>query len=116
MKTLYVVFSLLTVSLATSACGHLPHKVVGNEPASTIPEGVRVRIGEKEVKEGERVNVFTTSCQKEYTPSKGGTEKSHCTRNKVGEAVVVKILDHDSAIVNPNPGLVMSTEMTVEKQ
>jgi hypothetical protein len=42
--------------------------------------------------------------------------RKSCQDDKVGEARVLKVLDHDSAIVEPDQGLTMDTEMKVEKK
>lgn len=97
----------------TFGCAH-NHTVQGNEKKSEIPEGVRVAIGSTEVKEGEKVDVLRSVC-KQVRRARGANGTS-CTDQKVGEARILKILDHDSAIVAPDQGLTMDTNMKVEKK
>lgn len=105
--------SLMFSAFMAFGCAH-PHSVQGNEQRSEIPEGVRVAIGSSEVSEGEKVEVFRPVCKKVSRP-RGGTSNS-CRYEKVGEARVLKVLDHDSAIVEPDQGLAMDTNMKVEKK
>jgi hypothetical protein len=107
-----LVFAIALCGL--SGCVHT-HKVQGEEPKSEIPEGVRVGIGGKEVHDGDRVDVLRTVCKtKKHSGVRGRTERV-CHDQKLGEALVLKVLDHDSAIVQPQGGLVMDTTMKVEK-
>ena len=111
-------FSLLCIAaigIALSGCAHT-HKVQGNEMKSEIPEGVRVGIGGQEVKEGDKVNVLRAVCETRSGVGKNGTSKRTCHDEKIGEAQVLKVLDHDSAIVRPDGGFAMDTSMKVEKQ
>ncbi len=105
--------SLMLGAYMVSGCAHT-HSVQGPEQKSEIPEGVRVAIGSTEVKEGEKVNVFRSVC-KTVSRTRGGTTNS-CRDDKVGEALVLKVLDHDAAIVQPDQGVTMDTNMKVEKQ
>lgn len=106
----HYVIVLLAIPLALG-CGHA-HKVDGPQGPVDVPAGVRVHIGSKEVKEGDRVGVFKSSCHERSNPNRGGNE---CHDNKLGEATVLRILDHDSAIVQPDAGLAMDESMKVEK-
>lgn len=90
------------------------HSVQGTERKSEIPAGVRVAIGSSEINEGDKVDVFRSIC-KSISTGRRGVRKS-CQDDKVGEARVLKVLDHDSAIVEPDQGLTMDTEMKVEKK
>lgn len=113
MKTLNTL-AVATLALIFSAgCGHL-HKVQGVETPSEIPEGIRVSIGSKEVKEGEKVDVLHSVC-KQVSGGRAGT-RNVCHSEKIGEALILKVLDHDSAIVKPDNGLTMDAKMTVEKK
>ncbi len=109
--------ALILLTLLTSfGCAH-SHPVDGPQEKSEIPAGIRVGIGGKEIKEGDKVSVFTTTCRRTVTPRRiqdGSLEQ--CTDNEVGTAIVLKVLDHDSAIVAPENDLVMDTSMKVEKQ
>ena len=108
-------FSVLVLAgfaLGLGGCAH-SHKVQGHEAKSEIPEGFRVAIGSKEVKDGDRVRVFRSVC-KQVTILRGASVNK-CKDEKVGEALVLKVLDHDAAIVQPDEGVVMDTSMQVEK-
>ncbi|MBX2987783.1 MAG: hypothetical protein KF802_07775 [Bdellovibrionaceae bacterium] len=115
MKSAFYVLSAL-VLLGSLGCVHSAHKVDGPQEKAEIPAGVRVGIGGKEVKEGDTVSVFTTSCHTTTMGEDRPRRKKECHDKQVGSALVLKILDHDSAIVSPQNGLVMDTSMKVEKQ
>lgn len=100
-------------SLFLYSCSHI-HKVDGPVQKSEIPEGVQVNIGGSEVKEGDKVSVLRSVC-KEVPSDKAGT-KDKCQSVKAGEALVLKVLDHDSAIVRPDKGVTIDKEMKVEKK
>lgn len=112
MKSMFNVVGIL-VLLSTVGCAH-SHKVEGPQEKSEIPAGVRVAIGGKEVKEGDLLAVYKATCRR---VSQGRAETvDECKDNHVGSAIVLKVLDHDAAIVSPQNGLVMDTSMKVEKQ
>lgn len=113
MNRSFNLLCLAALGLILAGCAHT-HEVQGPEPRSEIPEGIRVAIGGKEIAEGEKVNVLRSVC-KTRAGGRRGSGKS-CQDQKVGEALVLKVLDHDSAIVRPNEGLTMDSSMTVEKQ
>lgn len=94
-------------------CAHT-HAVHGMQTKSEIPAGFRVGIGSTEIKEGDRVAVLKPEC-KETGGGRNGKTK-FCLDKKVGEASVLKVLDHDSAIVAPEGTLTMDETMKVEKQ
>lgn len=112
MKPLMLGAALLGFGLM-SGCAHL-HKVDGQKEKSEIPAGVQVGIGGKEVKEGDSVVVYRSICKK-VRRNRGG-DMEQCSNQAAGKAVVLKVLDHDSAIVQPKDGLVIDTSMTVEKE
>jgi hypothetical protein len=114
MKTFKTILVVVSTMILGAGCGHL-HKVQGTETPSTIPEGVRVSIGSKEVKEGDKVDVMQSVCKQVNAGPRVGT-RNVCHNEKIGEAVVLKVLDHDSAIVQPQQGLTMDSKMRVEKQ
>lgn len=111
MKFVFLL-SMLSMSFAVG-CAH-SHSVQGVEKKSEIPEGIRVAIGSKEVNEGEILDVLKSKCKTILRARGGSSEK--CVTEKVGEAVVLKILDHDSAIVEPRNNLKMEAGMSVEKR
>lgn len=94
-------------------CYHAPHAIHGEAPAEALPAGVRVAIGSSEVKEGDKINVLKKVC--ETRASKGGS-KEVCTEKKVGEALVLKVIDHDASIVKPDTGVNMDSVYKVEKK
>lgn len=101
------------IVIFSSACAH-SHKVEGPEERSEIPEGIRVSMGGSELKEGERIEVTRAECTKEYRGRQGYQKK--CVSKKIGEATVIKILDHDSAIVKPDEGVTMDKDTRVGKK
>lgn len=107
------VLGVLGLGFGLSGCATHNHRVEGTQARSEIPEGIRVGIGSKEVKEGERVSVLRSECT-ERSSARGGSRTS-CTDVKVGEATVLKVLDHDTAVVRPDAGVTMDTKMKVEK-
>lgn len=110
-KTLALIALLFSVGCAHS------HQVSGPQEKAEIPAGIRVGIGGKEVKERDKVSVFITNCRRNIGSRRiqDGTLEQ-CTDKEVGTAIVLKVLDHDSAIVAPENDLVMNTSMKVEKQ
>ena len=98
--------------LIVSGCSHT-HQIYGSQAKTEIPEGIRVGIGGSEVKEGEKVNVLKTECQQ--VASRMGLRNS-CIDKKIGEALVLRILDHDSAIIKPDFAMSIDSAMKVEKQ
>lgn len=113
MKMIITVVTMTALGTVFSGCSHGTHEVDGVQARDEIPEGIRVRIGGTEVTDGDKVDVFRTSCRT-YSSPKNGSEK--CKSIKIGSALVLKVLDHDSAIVQPEDGLVMDSSMTVEKR
>lgn len=93
-------------------CAHT-HAVHGMQPRSEIPAGVHVGIGSKEIKEGDRVAILKSEC-KETSGGRNGKTR-YCVDKKVGEASVLKVLDHDSAVVAPEGSFTMDETMKVEK-
>lgn len=114
MKSMFVVIGILVI-LGTVGCTHPAHKVDGPQEKAEIPAGVRVGIGGKEVKEGDTLAVYKTTCHKVSSFAERPRNNKECHDSQVGSAVVLKILDHDSAIVAPQNGLVLDTSMKVEK-
>lgn len=115
MKLLSAILVGASGLLLLSGCGHV-HKVEGVEEKSEIPAGVRVGIGGKEVKDGDTLIVSKKTCQKRKRSGPRGGSVQKCNTDRVGEAKVLKVLDHDSAIVEPMGDLKMDDTMTVEKK
>lgn len=113
MKKSVSVFAALVALGLGAGCAHV-HKVDGPQEKSEIPSGIRVGIGGQEVQEGDTVSVYTTNC-KDVPRLRTGSGRQ-CQDVEVGKALVLKVLDHDSAIVAPQNGLTMDTSMKVEKQ
>lgn len=105
-------YFLAAFVLGNLGCGHI-HKVEGPVEESQIPTGFQVGIGANEVKAGERVTVSKQVCKSVYKGRAG--KRNECRYTEVGHAMVLKVLDHDSAIVQPEPGLTMDSSMRVEK-
>lgn len=112
MKPLVIGAALLGFGLM-SGCAHV-HKVDGQKEKTELPAGFQVGIGGKEVKEGDHVTVYKSVCKK-VQKVRGG-DYTTCNDQIAGKAVVLKVLDHDSAIVAPKDGIVIDTGMTVEKE
>ncbi len=115
MRSSIKVFLFTAAALVLSNCAH-SHKVEGPQVAAEIPAGFRVHIDSKEVKEGDKVNVFRRTCKTLKGPARGRIESGpKCNNQKIGEATVLKVLDHD-AVVSPDADLVMEEGMFVEKK
>lgn len=113
MKNISLVLILVGLGVGLAGCAHV-HQVDGSIAKSEIPEGVRVGIGGQEVKEGDKVAIMKSACKMVNRPRTGVINQCHYT--KVGEALVLKILDKDSSIVRPDEGITMDNSMQVEKQ
>jgi hypothetical protein len=113
MKELFVTLLIVGAGGSLIGCAHV-HSVGSPIAKSEIPEGIQVGIGGQEVSEGEKVAVMKSVCKK-VTRNRGGSF-NQCHYEKAGEALVLKVLDHDSAIVRPDEGLQMDSSMRVEKQ
>ena len=114
MKTkILTIVAAIGISTFSIGCAHY-HKIEGREEKSEIPEGIRVNIGSSEVKTGDSVDVFKRKCVKSKMHHRGASAET-CTTTKLGEAVVTKVLTSDVAIVSPQPGLSMESDMYVEK-
>jgi hypothetical protein len=97
-------------------CTHAMHKVEGSQPATDIPAGVRVAIGSAEVKEGDEVNLYNRSCKQRVSPARGGNlDRTTCENLAVGKAKVLKVLDHDAAIIAPLGDFKIDATTVVEK-
>lgn len=104
---------MIIVAFSVIGCVH-SHKVLGTQQPELIPAGIKVQIGSKEIKEGQKVNVLSDVCT-EKKRLRGGAMKE-CKTEKRGEALVLKVLDHDLAVIEPLNGLIMDKSMRVEKQ
>lgn len=113
MKNILLVLVLVGFGIGSMGCAHV-HQVEGSVAKSEIPEGVMVGIGGQEVSEGDKVSVMQSVCKMVNGPRVGKFKK--CRYVRTGEALVLKVLDHDSAIVRPAEGMVMDNSMRVEKQ
>jgi hypothetical protein len=113
MKKIFCSLVIAGFGFGLIGCAHM-HQVDGPVTKFEIPEGVKVGIGGKEVAEGEKVAVMKSVC-KRVSRGRSGT-LNQCHYEKAGEALVLKVLDHDSAIVRPDEGVKMDESMRVEKQ
>jgi len=112
MSNLKLYSSAFLILALSAGCAHI-HKIDGPQAKSEIPEGIRVGIGGSEVKEGDKVAVMKSVCK---SVSRGRAGKfNECHYQKSGEALVLKVLDHDSAIVRPDDGVKIEGDMRVEK-
>lgn len=109
---------ILLLPLLGLGCAHF-HKVESPQEKTEVPEGVKVRIGSPEVKEGDYVEVIKLICNRPTTirsksldvnPSNG-----KCDSIKVGSTKVIKVLAKDLAIVETPSSFVMEPNMYVEK-
>lgn len=113
MKKFILFFMAASIAAFSFGCGHF-HDVVGNEQKSEIPEGVRVKIGSPEVKEGDTVDIFKKMCPKNKPNPKIDQDDHPCNMQKVGTSKVIKVLTKDTAIIN-TPNFKIENDMTVEK-
>lgn len=112
MKSFLHWLVILPLTLSWLGCAHY-HKVDGKQEAAAIPAGTRVQIGSKEVKEGDKVKVFAKSCRRVANDRVG--YRTDCQMNELGSAIVLKVLDHDLAVVQADNDLSITEEMVVEK-
>ena len=103
-----------SIFLLTAGCAHT-HKIDGEQVSETIPAGIRVRIGSSEVKNGDQIQVLKKTCEKHYSGGHQGNPINICHDNVVAKGQVLKVLDHDSAIVQIENGFKLEPDMTVEK-
>ena len=87
----------------------------GQQAADVIPEGIRVAIGSAEIKDGDSVDILKRTCKQKFNNTRGGITTSTCQLDKVGEALVLKVLDHDSAVIRPTTKNEITSDMIVEK-
>ena len=106
--------SFSVLCFLTAGCAH-KHTITGNQDADVIPEGIRVSIGSPEVKDGDSVDILKRTCKKKFTGPRGGITTATCQLDKVGEALVLKVLDHDSAVIRPLVNAEITSDMIVEK-
>ncbi len=111
MRLILITFFAMS-ALVFSGCAHT-HQIHGSQDRMEIPAGVKVGIGSSEVKEGDKVSILKTECQQ--VASKNGSRNA-CSDKKIGEGLVLRVLDHDSAIIKPDVGLLLDSSMKVEKQ
>ncbi|OQW53853.1 MAG: hypothetical protein A4S09_06450 [Proteobacteria bacterium SG_bin7] len=106
-------FFVLSLAFGFVGCGHV-HGVQGPVTKSEIPEGIQVGIGGQEVKPGDKVAIRKSVCKSVFKGGRIG-RVNECSYEKIGEALVLKVLDHDSAIVKPDEGVKIEGDMLVEK-
>lgn len=82
------------------SCAH-SHGVDSADPGSSpSSRAMMVEIGSSEVSVGDQVRVVRDECQFQSRGERGGSKKA-CQENQMGEAVVVKVIDANSAVVEP---------------
>ncbi len=106
---------VILAALQFSCSAFHRHSIENLQPVDKIPEGVQVKIGSSEVNEGDRVSIFRKVCIPRRAGHRPRGKTQSCSNKKVGEASVIKVLDHDSAIVQPDSGIIMDSTMLVEK-
>lgn len=114
MDSVFSLLALFSGLLGSVNCNHSVHPVTWPQPNLDIPNGVSVGIGGSEVYEGEKLIVLKSTCR---SIAKAGPAKlTECVDREVGAAVVLKILSHETAVVEPLNGLVMNRSMIVKRQ
>lgn len=116
MKNLKLItLTLLTIAF-TFSCAH-PHKIESVQEAQEIPKGLKVKIGSKEVQEGDNVDILKRTCATKRLSSKHTTETNteKCKFEKIGDAKVLKVLSKDSAIIDMPENFNLSPDLFVEK-
>jgi hypothetical protein len=110
----YKIILLMSLSLGAGVgCTHL-HLVDGPISKTEMPSGIKVGIGSQEVKEGDKVVVIKSVCK---TAARGRVGQiNQCFFENSGEARVVSVLGIDSAIVQPDEGVILDSSMRVEKR
>ena len=93
MKKIFVLFTWMFVGLGSLGCASHNHAINGRQIKSEIPAGIRVGIGSSEVKVGDKVGVFKSVCKSSSSARLEGSER--CIGKKVGEAIVLGVIDHD---------------------
>ncbi len=106
---------IILAALQFSCSAFHRHSIENLQPADKIPEGVQVKIGSSEVKEGDRISIFRKVCKPRRAGHRPRGKMQTCSNKKVGEASVIKVLDHDSAIVQPDSGITIESTMLFEK-
>ncbi len=104
-----LVFSVMSVAL--SSCAH--HVVRGAVAMKLEPNQVEVCMGSEELNLGDRVSFFKNDCPK---PNRAFMEGgAACHKEKVGEGVIIQILNEDYSIVDVKSGKTPDTGSIVEK-
>ena len=102
----------ILICILQLACAH-NHPVVPLVPREFEGgEEIRVRIGINEVKLGDKVDVFRSDCPQ----GSEGTGKRKCTKTKIGEALVVRVINLDDSIVRLDPRISSDQVSHVEKK
>lgn len=109
------VLLILVLAAIGTGCAHTHKVLTGENKPEVASSEVHVGIGSPEVKEGEVVDVFTRVCTTSKFPTRGHKDHS-CKMNKVGEAVIAKIISQEAASVTPLNNLVIDPKMYVEKK
>lgn len=116
MKFLKLAALLTGILFLGTGCSHL-HKVVGSEAISETQNGIKVSVGSKEVRVGDKVDIFTKHCSRNKVRSRlaADIDAERCSYGKIGESSVLKVLDPNVAIIKPPAGFQVTSEMYVEK-
>lgn len=108
ITTIFILLSLINIG-----CAHY-HKVEGVQERTEIPEGMRVKIGSKEVQEGDFVDVFKAKCTKKRM-HRYDTDFNRCVYEKIGKTQVIKVLTSDTAVVSHPEDFIIDNDMYIER-
>lgn len=110
MKSIILILVSITVAFQFLGCAHYHHV----EDTSSQEE-IKVAIGSKEIQENDFVEIFKRVCVQNKTRTRSGMIES-CTAKKVGETKIIKVLTKTSALIRAPEGLVLESNMYVEKK
>jgi len=112
-KTIFFFFGIL-ISLA--GCSHF-HRVLSVETRPGMQDVLRVSLGSKEIKEGDKVEVFSKSCSKNKVRTKMARDLDleQCSYVSIGKASVLKVLGSDSSLVLPEMKIDFTNEIYIKK-
>ncbi len=105
--------AVLILAMATSlyGCAHGGH-VGGSVVMKHNDQEAHICIDGEKVKVGEKVALFSTSCQK---TGAGRTQRTVCTKRNLGEAEVTEIIDKHFATIKASEGVVLREGLIVER-
>jgi len=110
MKHLAIMISTIA-TIGLSGCAHSAMR--GSVAMKTGPQEAHVCLGDKEVKPGDRVNLFENRCKDIGGAKSGG--RSICQKVKVGEGWVTELLNEHYSVIKTEPNVAFSEGTIVEK-